>query len=562
MSVYDGSDQPPRPVGGKWGRPIPEGRQQELQDLRTAWDARGVSAQDLGASGPFADTRLNGADVFWLMTDHWRRVTGESMSATHARLEEAHKDRSDEKFRELEKLEKCAGILNLNGANLEAADLTGAWLRHVSLTHAVLRYAHFDRAHLAMASINRVHAEGAIFHLAILDKANFANSILWRAHFEFASMSEASFEHSRVTSAKFQGAVASEASFRGARLAGTSFNGARLDGADLRGANFEREWWGVPLPPADLGPGQVTPACVEPINKLVSPEKVVPERLGAAVLARVKFDSDTTLANLKIGDREESVALADARYNGVSLAQIVWPRSPLADERVRYDARSSMLNDSLVNDPAWEELIATRVKQVQKEQRWWNKLRSWLAGVLNPRSRQDREGQINLQMDPEARETRRKKEGDRFAIVARANRQLAIALREQGIVETADYYSFRANRARQRELWIRGRYLGWGGLAALKVLAGYGYRPRNIAFAYGITIAAFMLVYITAGSPAHPYIPVWQAFVYSITAFHGRGVGLQQLTPFGEVASACEAVIGLVLEATFVVVVVQRMFGR
>jgi uncharacterized protein YjbI with pentapeptide repeats len=553
MSVYDDSDQPLRPVGRKWGRPIPKVRQQELEDLRTAWDARGVSAQDLGASGPFADTRLNGADVFWLMTDHWRRVTGESMSATHARLEEAHKDSFAEKLRELE---KCAGILNLNGANLEAADLTGAWLRHVSLTHAVLRYAHFDRANLAMASINRVNAEAAIFHLAILDEANFANSILWRAHFEFATMVEASFEHSHVTRAKFQGALASEASFRDARLAGTSFNGARLDGADLRGANFERESWFTRFPPADLGPGQVTPACVEPINKLASPQEV-PQRLGAAVLARVKFDSDTTLARLKIGDREESVALADARYNGVSLAQIVWPRSPLADESVWYDSRPHMLKI-----PALEEILAPVVKQFQKEQRWWNKLRSWLAGVLNPRSRQDREGQINRQTDREVRETTRKVKGDRFAIAARANRQLAVALREQGIVETADYYSFRANRARQRELWSRGRYLRWGGLAALKVLAGYGYRPRNIAFAYGITIAAFMLVYITAGSPAHPYIPVWQAFVYSITAFHGRGVGLKQLTPFGEVASACEAVIGLVLEATFVVVVVQRMFGR
>jgi uncharacterized protein YjbI with pentapeptide repeats len=535
------------PAGPPWGEIIPIKRRRELLKLRTAWDARDTSDPRLAQSGPFAGTPLTGADVFWLMTDHWRRVTGESISATHKRLEAARRDSHEKKLRELE---RRAGTLNLNGANLEAADLTRAWLGHASMTRSILRHAHFGGAYLVGATIDRVNAEGANFHLARLEGAKFTRSILWRAHFEFANLVGARFENSRLTSAKLQAVVASEATFREAYLANASFNGARLDGADLRGANFEREWWNIRLPPTDLGPGEVPRSCTEHLNRLASPDQV-PSQLGAAVLARVKFDSDTTLANVTIGDHEESIALADARYNGVSLTQIEWPRSPLADERVSYDARPYMLED-----PEFEEMVEARLKQVLKERKWWNRLRARVAEIFKPPSQEQRAERAHI------RETERTRKTERAAIAARANRQLATALREQGLVEIADYYSYRTYKARQRELRLRKRYLPSIGFWMLKALAGYGYRPVNIFLAYFLTIAAFGFAYIIVGTVAHAHFGVWGAFVYSITAFHGRGVGLPSLPLPGEVISAVEAVIGFALEATFVVVVVQRLLGR
>jgi hypothetical protein len=542
------NDQLRSPAGLAWGETIPIKRRRELKKLRTAWDGHDTSDPSLALSGPFAGVPLTGADIFWLMTDHWRRVTGESVPATHKRLEAARKNPFEEKLRELE---RRAGSLNLNGANLEAADLTGAWLGRASMTRATLRNAHFGRACLVGATIDRVDAERANFHLARLEGANFTRSILWGAHFEFADLTRASFQNSRLTSAKLQGVGATQANFRDAYLASVSFNGAWLDGADLRGANFEREWWNIRLPATDLGPGQVPRSCVDQLNQLASPDKV-PSRLEVAVLSRVKFDSDTTLANVIIGDHEESIALVDARFNGVGLTQIEWPRSPLADER-RGSFRGSPY---MLVDPEFEELAEARLQQVLREQKWWNRLRVRVVEVFKRPSQRERAMRANRRQED------RRWNSDRAAIAARANRQLATVLREQGLVEIADYYSFRTYEARQRELRLRKRRLASLGFWVLKVVAGYGYRPLNIVLAYLFTIVAFGLAYFIVGAVTHSGFGVWQPLVYSITAFHGRGVGLSSLPLAGEVISALEAVIGLILEATFVVVVVGRLLGR
>ena len=149
-------------------------------------------------------------------------------------------------------------------------------------------------------------------------------------------------------------------------------------------------------------------------------------------------------------------------------------------------------------------------------------------------------------------------------VPARANRQLAVALRQQGLDQPADFYARRGYVLRQREHWANHAYLRWAGFAMLGLVAGYGFRARNILATYFLTIAAFAVGYTRAGAldstGQRVAVGPWSAIVYSITAFHGRGVGLQSLTTVGEVLSAVEAVLGLVLEATIVLVVVQRLF--
>jgi hypothetical protein len=57
------------------------------------------------------------------------------------------------------------------------------------------------------------------------------------------------------------------------------------------------------------------------------------------------------------------------------------------------------------------------------------------------------------------------------------------------------------------------------------------------------------------------------AFVYSLTSFHGRGFfpGLQNNHSLHDpliVLAALEAVIGLIIEASFIATFTQRYFGR
>src|SRR5262249_37636000 len=78
----------------------------------------------------------------------------------------------------------------------------------------------------------------------------------------------------------------------------------------------------------------------------------------------------------------------------------------------------------------------------------------------------------------------------------RSNHQLAVALREQGLNEDADYFAYLAQRLRrivwrpqghlpQQKLWQRIRRLGSYLLSIfLDLLAGYGYKPNRSLIAY------------------------------------------------------------------------------
>jgi hypothetical protein len=97
----------------------------------------------------------------------------------------------------------------------------------------------------------------------------------------------------------------------------------------------------------------------------------------------------------------------------------------------------------------------------------------------------------------------------------------------------------------------------------LDLLAGYGYRPGRSVLWYLITIFAFALTYFTIG-----HLPLFpDAFVLSLTSFHGRGFfpGLGSADSLHNalvVIAAFEAVIGLVIEISFIATFTQRFFGK
>ncbi len=148
----------------------------------------------------------------------------------------------------------------------------------------------------------------------------------------------------------------------------------------------------------------------------------------------------------------------------------------------------------------------------------------------------------------------------------RANRQLAVALRSQGLSEEADRFTYNAQKL-QRDVFDqqrqRGRWLlSWG----LALLAGYGYRLWRILAAYGTVLAVFTLVYAMLGvhsmrdeSGARA---LWDAFLVSLSAIHGRTT-FEQLGAWSPAAwvAAVESVVGIVIEGVFVAMLVQRFFG-
>jgi hypothetical protein len=145
----------------------------------------------------------------------------------------------------------------------------------------------------------------------------------------------------------------------------------------------------------------------------------------------------------------------------------------------------------------------------------------------------------------------------------RENRQLATILQSQGLNEDASRIAYRAQRCQRIVLRYQkkfGQYLFSG---FLDLLAGYGYRPGRSVLWYLVIIFGFALAYFTIGHL--PFFP--DAFVFSLTSFHGRGFfpGLGSENSLHNplaVLAAFEAVVGLLIEISFIATFTQRFFGK
>jgi uncharacterized protein YjbI with pentapeptide repeats len=166
---------------------------------------------------------------------------------------------------------------------------------------------------------------------------------------------------------------------------------------------------------------------------------------------------------------------------------------------------------------------------------------------------------------------------DDFRTALRANRQLAVALQAQGINEDAARFAYRANMLQkrvyrlemlqqnnnftQRLLLFLSYLFSW----FLFLIAGYGYRPGRTLLWYLLVICGFAVAYSRAGGL--PLLP--DALVFSIMSFHGRGFfpslnGASSLTlhSLQIVLAAAEAIIGLLIEISFIATFTQRFFGK
>jgi uncharacterized protein YjbI with pentapeptide repeats len=160
---------------------------------------------------------------------------------------------------------------------------------------------------------------------------------------------------------------------------------------------------------------------------------------------------------------------------------------------------------------------------------------------------------------------------DYFAAV-RANRQLSIVLRDQGLNEDAARFAYRAQVLQktvfrlqmvQSSIFLKQRLRSFGAWLFswfLFLLAGYGYKLWRSFVAYLLVISFFMLLYHVID----PSLAWNEAFVVSMTAFHGRGFSPTTFAPGDPLsfASAAEAFVGLVIEVTLIATLTQRFFGK
>jgi hypothetical protein len=151
----------------------------------------------------------------------------------------------------------------------------------------------------------------------------------------------------------------------------------------------------------------------------------------------------------------------------------------------------------------------------------------------------------------------------RYQTATRANRQLAVVLQNQGLNEEADQFAYRAQLLQRKVYWHQHEFGRWLFSMLLALLSGYGYRIWRILAAYVVMVSLFALVYFVFGRYYPPHLPLHQAFLESITAFHGR-VFLEPFNPDTPQIwfTALEAIAGLILEGVFIAMLIQRFFGK
>jgi uncharacterized protein YjbI with pentapeptide repeats len=220
------------------------------------------------------------------------------------------------------------------------------------------------------------------------------------------------------------------------------------------------------------------------------------------------FDDATSLHRAVLGDRRlGGVRIADVRWNGVNLARTSW-------REVRF---------------THDEMIARH--------------RFTSTGAAKGL-------------------TRRREE---YQTAVRAYRQLAIVLRSQGQNEDADRFAYRAQALQKVVLRRQRQWLRWLGSAFLDLISGYGYKPLRSFVAYLLVVGIFAVAYYLLGNTVTPPLDPLSAAVFSITSFHGRGFAPGENVLLNNpltVIAAVEAVIGLLIEITFIATFTQRFFAR
>jgi uncharacterized protein YjbI with pentapeptide repeats len=335
-------------------------------------------------------------------------------------------------------------------------------------------------------------------------------------HLEQARLDGAHLENACLHQARLD-----DAHCRDAHLEGVLLLFAHLDGAEMFRTHLEDAF----AASASFKNAQILEAHCERANLLwadFSGAVLVGTHLEDADLSRVTFSDATILNGAWLGSRDDGLlGLHDVRWGGADVALVHWVK-----ERRRR----------------------RRAKRADGDGRQGTHLREG-ARVLQGQGPQD-EASAQLLADRRA---------------LRANRQIALLLRTQGLHEAADRLAYRAQVLQLRVLRREHHPLRYVGSQVLNLISGYGYRPMRSLITYALVVLCFAAAYYLLGNNVSPALDPHGAIVFSLTSFHGRGFSpggnLSPDNPLTTLA-AVEAVLGLLIEITFIATFTQRFFAR
>jgi hypothetical protein len=118
-----------------------------------------------------------------------------------------------------------------------------------------------------------------------------------------------------------------------------------------------------------------------------------------------------------------------------------------------------------------------------------------------------------------------------YKAAVRANRQLAVVLRDQGLNEEADHFAYRA-QVLQRVVWRRQRrWVQYAFSWLLAGVAGYGYKPSRCFVLYVLALSGFTLAHYLVGAVDGHSLTVLNALAVSVQSLHGRLFSFQSSDP-------------------------------
>lgn len=308
--------------------------------------------------------------------------------------------------------------------------------------------------------------------------------------------------------------------------------GLQLYDADLRGVDLSE----LPLAKIDLSGAQLDEANLTDAQleeAFFSLVQMKGAKMGGARLRRAKFwDANLEGASLFLAELEEA-DFWGANLRGVNLSGASMDlKTKLAN--VHPDAQIR------VADVLWNGVPLTRINWEQVPR---------LGDEYEARQQEDEEG----------RKKKHVRQRD-YQEAARAYRQLATVLRNQGLNEEASRFAYRAQLMQRVVLRMQRKFGQYIFSHILSLLSGYGYKWRNAFLSYLFVIGVFAAIYYHIG----PHLAWYESMVISMTAFHGRGFFPSQFNPGDPqaIAAAIEALVGLFIEITLIATLTQRLFGK
>jgi uncharacterized protein YjbI with pentapeptide repeats len=522
---------------------------------------------------PFGGMKLERADVEWLLATHDRG--------------QGPVDWNDEKDREREGLDlRGADLRDVNLCNLPLARMNcGSKVRFYFLgieeQHALAEEViantdlDFENIYLKMKwPLEKIYPHGAHFEGANLEEAHLEGAVLngvhlegarlFGARLEMAYLIGAYLEGAILTGAHLEGANLEKAHLEGAILVGSHFEGAdlynvHLSGAYLRLTHFE----GVILYGAHLEGKKVVFRDLERIRKW---KKEFPGNLPPAYLSSVFFDSTVNLEGIVLGNKKYgSISAVDVRWGGVNLAVIDWSGVKVLGNE--HQARQKKYDNGPFSGQSKDKL--KRLSEYQEAVRAYRQLASALQdqGLDEVASRFAYRAQ-GLQRSVlwlEVQLGRTKLIDEYLKSMQEQETDIEISIMEDWLFRHEETIHQQLGPwQKAQELWqklqkVTSYIFSW----LLAILAGYGYKPARTIFWYLLVISSSAIAYSVVG-----HLPLWpDSLVFSVMSFHGRGFfpslsGETSLHNPVVIWAAAEAVVGLLIEVSFIATFTQRFFGK